>query len=152
MIKLRTPTPDELPALCDLCMRSKVQWGYDEAFMEICLEELTFLPADLKTSFIQIAETDKRILGVAHVIPQGDNTELEKLFIDPDQFSSGVGRLLFNWAVKKSQEQGASHMHIISDPAATGFYTKMGAILVGENESPAIPGRYLPQLIFNING
>ena len=40
-LTIRTPRPDELSSLSDLCFRSKAVWGYDAAFMEACRGELT---------------------------------------------------------------------------------------------------------------
>jgi hypothetical protein len=47
MFAIRTPRTDELPALGDLCLRSKAVWGYDETFMAACRAELSFEPRDL---------------------------------------------------------------------------------------------------------
>jgi hypothetical protein len=35
-LTIRKATPEELPNLSELCLRSKAVWGYDQAFMEAC--------------------------------------------------------------------------------------------------------------------
>ena len=40
MLTLRTPRPDEAAILTELSLRSKAVWGYDEAFMLSCRNEL----------------------------------------------------------------------------------------------------------------
>ena len=53
---IRPATIGELPALGDLCMRSKAVWGYDDKFMEACRDELSFDPPDLQKTVIAVAE------------------------------------------------------------------------------------------------
>src|SRR5262245_34275426 len=64
MLRLRPPSPHELAALTDLCLRSKAVWGYDEAFMRACRAELTLTQRDLETSRLQVAERDGAVVGV----------------------------------------------------------------------------------------
>jgi len=59
MIRLREPREDELPALSEPCLRSKVVWGHDETFMTMCVEELTPHPDELATTHLQLAEDEQ---------------------------------------------------------------------------------------------
>jgi hypothetical protein len=40
-VEIRKARPDEAGELTELALRSKAHWGYDEAFMASCREELT---------------------------------------------------------------------------------------------------------------
>lgn len=94
-LKIRPAHLYELPALSDLCLRSKAYWKYDRAFIEACREELTITPENLNDDYIMVADDDGKHAGVIHLVLEGTTAELEKLFIDPNWIGKGVGRKLF---------------------------------------------------------
>jgi GNAT superfamily N-acetyltransferase len=145
VLKLRTPRRDEATALTELCLRSKAVWGYDEAFMRACREELTLTDATMQTSQLQVAEIDGLVVGIAQVTVKGGLAELDKLFVEPSQLRCGVGRALFDWAKNTAREAGAVMLVIEADPGARGFYRRMGAVDSGTVPSTSIPGRLLPR-------
>ena len=143
---LRDARADELPELSELCLRSKAVWGYDLAFIEACRAELTLRPDELETTVIAVAEDGRGVAGVVQVGVDGGQAELLKLFVDPARIGSGVGRLLFDWAVAAARRAGASRLVIESDPGAAEFYRRMGARDAGMAPSGSVPGRMLPRL------
>lgn len=151
-MQLRSATLSDLKELSELCYRSKASWGYDEAFMLSCEQELSFQPQDLEQSLISIAIDQGKFVGVAQIaaiLPLNDQApvrgiELLKLFIDPAMFQKGVGRALFQWAVSSSQLLNAESLFIIADPYASDFYEKMGANHVGHILSETMADRWLP--------
>ena len=147
MIELRDARPDELESLSELCLRSKAVWGYDDAFIEACREELSLDPADLDQTLVQVAESDAGAVAVVQVSVEGDEAMLDKLFVDPGSLRSGAGRRLLDWAVDAARRAGADHMVIEADPQAAEFYRRMGATDAGHAPSAAIPGRMLPRLV-----
>ncbi|WP_420347461.1 GNAT family N-acetyltransferase [Pelagibius sp.] len=152
MIRLRPAVEEELPALSALCLRSKAVWGYDDAFMAACREELTLTPADLQNDQLQVAEDDEGVVGVVKLDIESESAELSKLFIEPARIGSGAGRVLFTWAVERARGLGAKTMRIESDPDAAAFYRHMGAEVVGTAPSGSIPGRVLPLLTLDLSG
>ncbi len=146
MPALHAPQPEQAAALSDLCLRSKAVWGYDAAFLEACRPALTLTAEDWTDSDLQIAVDGDRILGLAQVRFNGRVAELDKLFIDPDARSAGVGRRLFDWCVEAALNRGATVMTIDADPGAADFYRRMGAVDDGVIASTVIPGRFLPRL------
>jgi GNAT superfamily N-acetyltransferase len=146
MLTLRTPGPDEAAALTELCLRSKAVWGYDEGFMEACRDELTVTPEMLNSSYLQVAESDGCVVGVAQVTLEINCAELSKLFVEPTRLRCGAGRQLLDWAAKTAREAGATDLIIGADPQAAEFYRRMGAIDAGTVPSGSIPGRRLPLL------
>jgi len=147
---LRTPTPDEAAALTELCLRSKAVWGYDDDFMQACRRELALAPADLRSPYVQVAEADCRVVGVVEVTPRGDEADLARLFVEPTDLRTGVGRLLFKWAKGAACDAGARTLVIGADPNAVGFYRRMGAVENGTMPSGSVPGRLLPRLIYQL--
>ena len=146
MLTLRTPGPDEAAALTELCLRSKAVWGYDAQFMEACRDELTITPDMLNSSYLQVAESDGCLIGVAQVTLETDFAELSKLFVEPARLRWGAGRQLLDWAARTARQAGATELVIGADPQAAGFYRRMGAIVAGTVPSGSIRGRMLPLL------
>jgi GNAT superfamily N-acetyltransferase len=147
---IRSPAVDELPALSELCMRSKAVWGYDAEFMAACRRELTFEPHDLACSRIAVAVQGDSIVGVAQVRMAGRDADLQKLFVEPAALRGGVGRALFAWATDAAREMGASRMTIEADPDAAPFYRRLGARDIGLAPSGSVAGRMLPRLAFDL--
>lgn len=146
-IELRSARPSEHSLLTDLCMRSKAVWGYGEQFMALCRAELAFNETTCVSADVRVAERAGTILGVAEILIHDDECFLEKLFVDPQQQSVGIGRALFDWAKNRAVSSGQHELIIEADPGAVGFYQKMGAIMAGETASQSIPGRTLPRLV-----
>ncbi len=151
MITLREPREDELPSLSALCLRSKAHWGYDDAFMAACVDELTLHPDALTTTHLQLAEDGQGYIGITQVSPKPGGLELGLMYVDPNRIGTGAGRLLFDWAKEKARSLGASSMDIVADPNAKTIYEHMGAYLVGEWPSESIPGRMLPLLKLDLS-
>jgi GNAT superfamily N-acetyltransferase len=146
VIQLRDARQNELAALSELCLRSKAVWGYDDAFMMACRTELTLRPDELHSTQLQVAERDATVVGLAQVKVTGADADLLKLFVEPARLGSGVGRLLFEWAMARARGFGAVRMIIEADPDAAAFYEHMGARHAGFAASQSIPGRMLPRM------
>jgi GNAT superfamily N-acetyltransferase len=147
---IRAPAVQELPALSELCIRSKAVWGYDAAFMAACRAELSFDPGDLAASRIAVAVRDATILGVAQVRMAVSDADLQKLFVEPAALRGGVGRALFVWARDAARGMGAARMIIEADPDAAPFYRHLGARDIGLASSVSIAGRMLPKLALEL--
>ena len=143
---IREAVQSELPDLSDLCLRSKAHWGYDTAFLEACREELTVKPDELVTTSIVVAEHGSRLAGIAQVSIENADADLLKLFVDPEHIGQGIGKALFQWAVREARRLGARRMTIEADPDAEGFYRRLGARVIGQAPSGSISGRFLPRL------
>lgn len=86
-----------------------------------------------------IAENDvfaaiekEEIIGFYALVQDGENFQLEHLWIKPAFIGGGIGRSLFHHAADQARNLGADILTIESDPNAEAFYRKMGAELVGE--------------------
>ncbi|KZY32658.1 hypothetical protein A3731_21760 [Roseovarius sp. HI0049] len=149
-ITLSSPCVTDLPDLSALCLRSKAHWGYDAVFMAACHEELTLTEDDLETSALIAAYRDGALAGVAQIKPEETGAEIWKLFVDPPQMGTGVGRHLFSWCVNEAGKLGAESLRIEADPEAVPFYQRMGAKITGSAPSGSIPGRRLPLLRYTL--
>ncbi|MCK8464648.1 GNAT family N-acetyltransferase [Aliiroseovarius sp. S1339] len=139
----------DLAQMNAMILRAKAHWGYDAAFMEAVVDELTITPDDLGPDLV--IWHDRAPLGMAHVSVDGATAQLEDLFVDPSAMGQGIGAALFQWAAVRARTLGARVLRIDSDPFALPFYQHMGAIVVGEVPSGSIPGRMLPLLDYGLD-
>ncbi len=151
-MKIRCALPNESEQLSSLALRSKKNWGYDDAFMEQCCQELTLSVDYIINSQVYVMEENGQVLGFYGLSGTGLAGSLDFLFIEPSQMNCGYGKKLWLHAVKKAAELGFLYILIDSDPNAKGFYLAMGAKLQGEVSSKSIPDRFLPLFCFTIEG
>lgn len=151
-IKIRRALPDETEVLTELSMRAKRSNGYDDAFMEICREELTVTDSRMVEGEYWIAEADM-VCGCACLVAdiESKSGEVHAFFIDPDWQRQGIGRMLWLKIVERARAQGLSKLHLDSDPFAVSFYEAIGFDVVGEVASGSIKGRTLPRMRINLS-
>lgn len=151
---IRLAHAGEVEELSELAMRSKAHWGYDEAFMEACRDELTLTPAYLEANPTFVLEDDGRVVGLASLeaLEQEGDVELGMLFVDPGAIGCGgrYGSRLFEHSCREARRRGFRSMWIQSDPDAEGFYRRLGAVTVSRKESRSLPGRMLPWMRFGL--
>lgn len=150
-ITLRSARPGEAAALTELCLRSKAHWGYDDAFMAACHDELTVSTSAVIGPFLQVATVDGALAAMAEIGEEDGIWQLEKLFVDPPFMGLGLGRRLVDWAARTAMAHGAKSLEIAADPDAAPFYRRCGAVEAGTVPSGSIPGRLLPKLILELS-
>lgn len=141
--------PDDSDLLSAICQRAKRSHGYDDATIQLWLNEgdMHITRESIASNTIMMALIGKRVVGFAHLMPveKPDTIYLEDLFIEPDVQGQGVGRALFDWALKEAERRGYAWLEWDSDPNAAPFYLKMGGEQIAENESDHVPGRMIPK-------
>ncbi|MGW3656897.1 GNAT family N-acetyltransferase [Streptomyces sp. NPDC005151] len=145
-MKVRPARRSEAGALTELALASKGHWGYDEAFLASCRDELTVYPADIERRRTTVAEEDGRVLGFTTLDGAPPEGALGMMFVAPDTLGRGIGRLLFEHTVAEARRLGFVRLTIDADPNAEPFYLAMGAVRIGSTPSGSIPGRELPLL------
>lgn len=145
-VRLRAAGPGEAAALSALARRSKAYWGYDEAFMSACRDELTLAEGEITVRRTVVAEDagTGRPSGFRTLEGVPPHGELGMLFVDPAAIGRGVGRLLYAHTLREAAALGFTRLSIEADPHAEGFYRLMGAATVGRVASGSVPGRTLP--------
>ncbi len=149
---IRAARADDAGALSELAIRSKAYWGYDEAFMAACADELTLSPDRVEAVRATVAERDGRVVGFGTLEGEPPEGALGMLFVDPDAIGRGVGRLLYEHIVSGARELGFARLTIDADPHAEAFYLAMGAVRIGATPSGSVPGRVLPLLEVTLPG
>lgn len=74
---------------------------------------------------------------------------LDKLFVEPQFIGTGIGCALFEWAVQRSTEWGATKITIEADPFSVPVYKAFGCTQFGVISSPTT-GRELPIMEYSL--
>lgn len=141
MAEFRRARVEDLSALSELCFRSKAHWGYDDAFMEACRDQLTLRTSDLENGEVWMLEGP---LATFQLVRDGDIAALETFFVDPSVIGQGLGRRCYMFGLYRARNLKCTKLAILSDPNAAPFYHAMGAKCIGSEPSGSLPGRFLP--------
>jgi N-acetylglutamate synthase-like GNAT family acetyltransferase len=137
-LRIRPARAEEAAGLTALVLRSKAYWGYDEAFLAACREELTIEAGEVAARRVVVAEDTHGVRGVASLegsVPAG---ELGLLFVEPQVIGTGVGRALYQHVLAAARELGFTRLRIEADPNAEPFYRAMGARAVAAGGLPVL--------------
>lgn len=145
---IRPARIDDAATLSALALRSKAHWGYDEAFLAACRDDLTVTPEDVTTHTIRVTALAGRPCGFYQLRGAGETATLTDLWVEPGTIGQRHGRALWEDAVATARERGFRELRVQCDPHAEGFYLAMGAERIGTEPSTVFPGRELPLLRF----
>jgi ribosomal protein S18 acetylase RimI-like enzyme len=154
-VEIRRARPEEAPHLTEVALRSKASWGYDPALLEALADQLEIRAEESDRAPTFVLEADGVVVGLYRL--GGDPPEgfLTDLWLEPDFQGRGFGRRLWEHALAAAAALGYRSLLLEADPNAEGFYAAMGAVRVGERESPLVqkvePGRVLPLMRFELD-
>ncbi len=150
-IRLRPAESCDAEALTNLSMRSKAHWGYDQAFLDACRDELTVTPEKISKTLTLVAQIGGRIVGFAGLTLGRDaESAFEVIFIEPDMIGAGIGGVLMTALIRYAKEEGLKRIFVDSDPNARGYYEHFGFKFLEDTPSGSIPGRRIPRLVLKI--
>jgi GNAT superfamily N-acetyltransferase len=143
VVTFRRASPEAADELTALTLASKAHWGYDQDFMDLARPSLTVTPEYLEVNESLVAEIHGATVGWFSLVPVPDGLLLDNFFLLPAHIGSGVGRLMWDEALRRAEAAGAERMTLEADPNAAGFYERMGARLIG-SVTTLDTGRRLP--------
>ena len=74
-----------------------------------------------------VADRNGVTVGFASVVPRPDgNAELDALFVEPDLWRGGIGRLLVEHCATVARARSSRILHVVGNPHAEGFYVACG--------------------------
>jgi GNAT superfamily N-acetyltransferase len=149
-ITVQQATPDQADVLTQIAHEAKRHWGYPETWIALWRDTLTITPGFIARNKAYVALIDGEVAGFYVLIDAEEKVTLDHMWLRPGYIGRGIGRVLFTHAVETAASLGASSIEIEADPNAEGFYLRMGARRIGENQYE-IEGspRFLPLLIVN---
>ena len=143
---IRRARPGEAEALTALMHRSKASWGYQPDLMERFAADLRLLEEQLADEEVWVLEDRTTAVIGMYQVARGEPAILQDLWLEPRVIGSGQGRRLWEHAVATARRLGSRALELDADPHAQGFYERMGARVVGQSPSTAVPGRTLPRM------
>jgi GNAT superfamily N-acetyltransferase len=119
--------------------------------MELWRPRLEVSPGFVRDNEVYVAVSGEEAVGFYALVGGGRGLDLDHLWVLPAWIGTGLGRTLFEHAVRRAQELGAMTVTIESDPNAEGFYRRMGARRRGENVYELEGGeRVLPVMVVEL--
>jgi GNAT superfamily N-acetyltransferase len=129
----RTALLRERAALEALQRRASLVWEEYRASLLEHPDAIEIPDAQLADGRCRVAETDGKVIGFTVVLPASPGAvELDGLFVEPDFWGGGVGRLLIADATRIARDEGAIAMEVTANPRALEFYKKVGFVIIGQ--------------------
>ena len=125
--------PGDSEALTCIAFAAKRHWGYPEFWIQHWNESLTITSGFVRDNEVYVAVAGGEPVAFYALMGNGRKVELEHLWVSPGWIGRGIGRVLFEHAMREAALGGASSVEIEADPNAEGFYRRMGARRTGEN-------------------
>jgi ribosomal protein S18 acetylase RimI-like enzyme len=131
---IRDARPDEALSLEALQRRSSDVWEEYRAQLAANPDAIEPPQRAIADGRVRVAvDALGRLLGFSVVLPiRGGRCELDDLFVEPDSMGRGVGRLLVTDVAERAAAAGASHVEVIANPNALGFYERLGFEITGQ--------------------
>ena len=126
MIGMRRARPDDADSLTAI-MRASRAYGGEYYVM---VKRYAVTPEMIANEEVWVAESNGAILGF-YCLVDGPRPELDLMFTVDDAQGRGIGKTLFNHMKQRARERGFPSVRIVSHPPSVGFYTRMGARLIG---------------------
>jgi GNAT superfamily N-acetyltransferase len=131
VLGIRNATAREAPVLEALQRRSSDVWEEYREQLAANPDAVELPQAFINQGWVRVAVDAETPVGFTVVVPtSGAVHELDGLFVDPDQMSSGVGRALVEDAAVRAADQGAEALEVTAGPAQA-FYERVGFELIG---------------------
>ena len=97
-----------------------------------------------------VIEKVENIIGFYGLSIENNEPSLEYLYIGPQYINKGYGKLLWKHLVENCKKNSIEVFSMVTSPQTKEFYTKMGAVQVGEIESLVKKGRKISLLTYTL--
>ena len=148
---LRKTDIKDLEHLSKLIYDSEKSLNFNENYMSAFKDKY-----NVNKEFIQnnpsfcIIESDK-IIGFFGLSKNKDKHELEFFYVDSEYIGKGYGKIMFGFLISECKTLGIKEFNFVTSPQSLEFYTKLGAIKIGETKSLVDESRVIPILKFIID-
>lgn len=139
-LDIRLAHPDDRLNLIELQRRASLV--YEDTRQQI-LDDPDVVDLDeemLANNEVFVAERKGTIVGFATLIAHdGNDAELEGLFVEPEEWRKGIGRALVRHVEREAAAWGASRLHVLANRNALAFYEAIGFVAIGEKKTELGP-------------
>lgn len=137
-LDIRLAQPDDRLKLIELQRRASLMW---DDVRDQLLERPELIDEAIPEEMIAgnqvfVAHRGEHILGFATIVThEGNDAELEGLFVEPSEWRKGIGTALVRAIEREAQAWGANRLHVIANRNVRGFYEALGFEAVGEQKT-----------------
>jgi GNAT superfamily N-acetyltransferase len=90
----------------------------------------------LANNEVMVAEIGDRLVGFATIVAHdGNDAELEGLFVEPTEWRKGIGTALVHAIEREAAAWGANRLHVLANQNALAFYEEAGFSKIGEKRT-----------------
>lgn len=132
---IRRADPSEAIQLTELAVVSEAFWGHDKKFIDKFRIVYEVTEDYIRNNATFILEEDQRLLGFYSIIESDEDVILDYFYVDPVFIRKGYGSQLWNHLADYCRNRGILEFIFVAGDEAKDFYSKMGAIKVGETFS-----------------
>ena len=141
-LEIRIAHPDDRPNLVELQRRASLAFEDGDVRQQL-LDNPDLISLDeemLANNEVLVAKVGDRIVGFATIVAHdGNDAELEGLFVEPSEWRKGVGSALVRAIEREAAAWGASRIHVLANEHAQAFYEAVGFNKIGEKRTELGP-------------
>ena len=141
-LDIRLARPDDRLKLIELQRRASLATETGEILQKL-LEQPELFDIDdelIAGNQVFVAHRRGHIVGFATIVAdEGNDGELESLFVEPTEWRKGVGRALVQRIEREAINRGATRLRVVANEQAAAFYEAVGFSAIGEQVTPLVP-------------
>lgn len=141
-LEIRIAHPDDRLNLIELQRRASLASETGEV-RQMLIDDPDIIDLDeemLANNEVVVAQIGDRIVGFATIIAhEGDDAELEGLFVEPTEWRKGIATRLVHAIEREAAAWGASRLHVLANQNVIGFYEATGFTRLGEQKTQLGP-------------
>jgi len=136
MLRLRNAVPGDQRAMEDVQRRASLVHEEYRAQLLAHPDAIAVPIEQIEAGEVFLAERDGAIVRFAAVVVRTDgDADLDAIFVAPELWKQGIGRMLLDEAERIAVGRGARAMHVVANPAAIAFYKSCSYAIVGRAET-----------------
>jgi GNAT superfamily N-acetyltransferase len=134
-VSFRRAEASEAGAIRELVVRSMGHWEHAPAYLQEARELVSLSAEDLERDEAWVAMVGGNVVGFYRLSRAGENAEIEEFHLEPALIGGGIGRAMFEHAVRQGRSIGARWLTWTTEANALGFYLHMGGEVTGMEAS-----------------
>lgn len=148
---LRKADINDVDYLSELVYNSENSLNFDENYMCIFKDKYNVNKEFIENSYSFCMVQDEEILGFLGLQENEATFELEFFYIKSDYIGKGYGKIMFQLLIEECKASNIKEFNLVTSPESMNFYTKLGAVKIGEVKSLIDCNRIIPKLKFVVN-